>query len=98
PRGGRSCLPATTWRTLEVENAPGPGRRRSPLSTWWSRSKATAAHGPGPGRMPVHRKMRTPMRTTIDVDEALLAEAQRLTGQKEPAAVLHEGLMAWIER
>ena len=38
------------------------------------------------------------MRTTINVDEALLAEAQRLTGQKERTAVIHEGLKALIER
>ncbi len=38
------------------------------------------------------------MRTTINVDEALLAEAQRLTGQKERTAVIREGLKALIER
>jgi Arc/MetJ family transcription regulator len=38
------------------------------------------------------------MRTTINVDEALLAEAQRLTGQTERTAVIHEGLKALIER
>jgi Arc/MetJ family transcription regulator len=48
--------------------------------------------------MPVQTKVRALMRTTIDVDETLLAEAQRLTGQREPAAVLQEGLRALIER
>jgi Arc/MetJ family transcription regulator len=38
------------------------------------------------------------MRTTINVDEALLAEAQRLMGQKRRTAVIHEGLRALIER
>jgi Arc/MetJ family transcription regulator len=38
------------------------------------------------------------MRTTINVDEALLAEAQRLIGQKVRTAVIHEGLRALIER
>lgn len=39
-----------------------------------------------------------PMRTMIDVDEALLAEAQRPTGQKERTAVIHEALKALVER
>jgi Arc/MetJ family transcription regulator len=38
------------------------------------------------------------MRTTINVDEALLAEAQRLTGQKERTTLIREGLKALIER
>ena len=38
------------------------------------------------------------MRTTINVDEALLAEAQRLTGERERTAVIREGLKALIER
>jgi Arc/MetJ family transcription regulator len=38
------------------------------------------------------------MRTTINLDEALLAEAQRLTGSKGRTEVLHEGLRALIER
>ncbi len=38
------------------------------------------------------------MRTTINVDEALLAEAQRLTGQTERTALIREGLRALIER
>jgi Arc/MetJ family transcription regulator len=40
----------------------------------------------------------TPMRTTINVDDALLAEAQRLTGQRERTALIREGLKALIER
>jgi Arc/MetJ family transcription regulator len=38
------------------------------------------------------------MRTTINLDEALLDEAQRLTGLKERAALIREGLKAQIER
>ena len=38
------------------------------------------------------------MRTTINVDEALLAEAQRLTGQSERTVLIREGLKALIER
>jgi Arc/MetJ family transcription regulator len=38
------------------------------------------------------------MRTTINLDETLLAEAQRLTGVRERTALVHEGLRALIER
>lgn len=38
------------------------------------------------------------MRTTVNIDDALLAEAQRLTGVSEKAALLREGLRALIER
>jgi Arc/MetJ family transcription regulator len=38
------------------------------------------------------------MRTTINLDEQLLSEAQRLTGVKERTALIHEGLRALIER
>jgi Arc/MetJ family transcription regulator len=38
------------------------------------------------------------MRTTINLDEALLDEAQRLTGLKERTALIREGLKALIER
>lgn len=38
------------------------------------------------------------MRTTINLDERLLEEAQRLTGMKERTALIHEGLRALIER
>ena len=38
------------------------------------------------------------MRTTINLDEALLDEAQRITGLKERAALVREGLRALIER
>lgn len=38
------------------------------------------------------------MRTTINLDDDLLAEAQRLTGTSEKTAVIHEGLRALIER
>ena len=39
-----------------------------------------------------------PMRTTINLDDALLAEAQRLTGLSERTALVREGLKALIER
>lgn len=38
------------------------------------------------------------MRTTINLDEALLDEAQRVTGLTERAALIREGLKALIER
>ncbi len=38
------------------------------------------------------------MRTTLNIDEELLAEAQRLTGIGERAALVREGLRALIER
>jgi Arc/MetJ family transcription regulator len=38
------------------------------------------------------------MRTTVNLDTALLAEASRLTGMTERTALLHAGLLALIER
>ena len=38
------------------------------------------------------------MRTTLNIDEALLREAQQLSGLKEKTAVLHAGLEALIAR
>ena len=38
------------------------------------------------------------MRTTINLDEALLDEAQRVTGLTERSALIREGLKALIER
>ena len=38
------------------------------------------------------------MRTTVNIDDQLLAEAQRVTGVKEKATLLREGLKALIER
>lgn len=38
------------------------------------------------------------MRTTLNVDDTLLLEAQRLTGLKEKTAVVHAGLEALIAR
>jgi len=38
------------------------------------------------------------MRTTVNLDQQLLAEAQRMTGIKERKALLHAGLRALIER
>ena len=36
------------------------------------------------------------MRTTINIDDELLAEAMRLTGIKEKTAVVHAGLEALV--
>ena len=38
------------------------------------------------------------MRTTLNVDDELLREAQRLTGVAEKTALVREGLRALIER
>ncbi len=38
------------------------------------------------------------MRTTVNIDDELLAEAQRITGVTEKAALLREGLKALVER
>ena len=38
------------------------------------------------------------MRTTIDLDKELLAEAERLTGEQEPSILVREGLKALVER
>ena len=38
------------------------------------------------------------MRTTIIIDDALLAKAAKLTGPLDLSAIVHEGLMTLIER
>ena len=38
------------------------------------------------------------MRTTVNIDDQLVSEAQRVTGLPEKAALLREGLRALIER
>lgn len=38
------------------------------------------------------------MRTTINLDEKLIKEAQRLTGATERTALIHDGLRALIAR
>jgi Arc/MetJ family transcription regulator len=38
------------------------------------------------------------MRTTINLDEELLRQAERLTGTKERTALIHDGLRALIQR
>jgi Arc/MetJ family transcription regulator len=38
------------------------------------------------------------MRTTLNLDDALLEEARRLTGMRERTALIHDGLRALIER
>ena len=40
----------------------------------------------------------TIMRTTINLDDALLNEAQRVTGVRERTTLIREGLKALIER
>jgi len=47
--------------------------------------------------MHLHARMTT-MRTTVNLDDELLAEAQRLTGTSERTALIHAGLKALIER
>lgn len=42
--------------------------------------------------------MTDPMRTTINIDDALLAKAAKLAGPLDRSAVVHEGLRALIER
>lgn len=38
------------------------------------------------------------MRTTINLDEQLIREAQRVTGTQERTALIHDGLRALIAR
>ena len=38
------------------------------------------------------------MRTTVNIDDQLLAEAQRITGVTEKATLVREGLRALVER
>jgi Arc/MetJ family transcription regulator len=38
------------------------------------------------------------MRTTVNIDDELIAEAERLTGVTEKATLLREGLKALVER
>ncbi|MEO6325157.1 MAG: type II toxin-antitoxin system VapB family antitoxin [Thermoanaerobaculia bacterium] len=38
------------------------------------------------------------MRTTLNLDDALLGEAQKLTGMTERTALIHAGLHALIQR
>jgi len=38
------------------------------------------------------------MRTTLNIDDELLAKAQQLSGLREKTAVLHAGLQALISR
>jgi Arc/MetJ family transcription regulator len=38
------------------------------------------------------------MRTTINLDEQLIEEAQRMTGTRERTALIHDGLRALIAR
>jgi Arc/MetJ family transcription regulator len=38
------------------------------------------------------------MRTTVNLDERLIEEAQRVTGTRERTALIHDGLRALIAR
>lgn len=40
----------------------------------------------------------SPMRTTVNIDDELMARAQALTGIEEKATLLREGLRALVER
>jgi Arc/MetJ family transcription regulator len=42
--------------------------------------------------------MEAAMRTTVNIDDQLFAEAERLTGIHEKATLLREGLIALVER
>jgi Arc/MetJ family transcription regulator len=46
----------------------------------------------------MHHLKGFPMRTTLNIDDALLKEAQRLTGIQERTAVIHEGLRLLVQR
>jgi len=46
----------------------------------------------------MHRYWSGTMRTTINIDDELLARATRLLGPLDRTAVIHEGLRALIER
>ena len=46
----------------------------------------------------MHIESGAPMRTTINLDDQLVAQAQRVTGMRERTALIHEGLRALIER
>ena len=46
----------------------------------------------------MHSKEASAVRTTINLDDQLLAEAQHITGMKERTALIHAGLRALIER
>ncbi len=45
-----------------------------------------------------HVRKRGAMRTTVTVDDKMMADAQRLTGITEKSALLRAGLKALIER
>ncbi len=47
---------------------------------------------------PVYNLKNTQMRTTINIDDELLAEAQQLTGITQKTAVIREGLRVLIQR
>src|SRR6266508_421730 len=76
---------------------PGPGRdrHRPPVrpSVSWARNTEASLDV---RCMQIRRA--AAMRTTFNLDEELLGEAQRLTGMTERTAVIHEGLRALIER
>jgi Arc/MetJ family transcription regulator len=46
----------------------------------------------------MHHSPKVAMRTTVNLDDALLAEARRLTGIEERTALLQEALRALIAR
>jgi Arc/MetJ family transcription regulator len=46
----------------------------------------------------MHQLRTTVMRTTINLDDELVRQAQRITGNSERTALIHEGLRALIAR
>lgn len=46
----------------------------------------------------MHTKKEDAVRTTINLDEALLDEARRISGVEGRTALIHEGLRALVER
>ena len=48
--------------------------------------------------MHIISELGAPMRTTLNIDDQLLDEAQRITGVAEKATLVREGLRALIER
>ena len=46
----------------------------------------------------IHASNEDGMRTTINLDEHLIEEAQRVTGTLERTALIHQGLRALISR
>lgn len=57
-----------------------------------------ARHRMMPISMPLDTDRRIPVRTTLAIDDDLIRRAEQLTGVKERAALVREGLKALIAR